>query len=81
VFTVDASGNGFYAGNLNVTGKITAGTKDFKIDDALDPDNKYLYHAFRRVLRDDEHLQRQREAGSQRRGLVSSSRVVRGAER
>jgi trimeric autotransporter adhesin len=28
-----------------VTGKITAGTKDFKIDDPIDPGNKYLYHA------------------------------------
>lgn len=32
-------------GNLSVTGKITAGTKDFKIDHPLDPANKYLYHA------------------------------------
>jgi len=36
---VDASGN------LNVKGKITAGTKDFRIDHPIDPDNKYLYHA------------------------------------
>lgn len=39
------SGNVQVAGNLSVTGAITAGTKDFKIDDPLDPDNKYLYHA------------------------------------
>jgi hypothetical protein len=32
------------AGNLTVTGSITAGTKDFKIDHPLDPANKYLYH-------------------------------------
>lgn len=32
-------------GNLNVSGAITAGTKDFKIDHPLDPANKYLYHA------------------------------------
>ena len=32
-------------GNLIVTGSITAGTKDFRIDDPLDPANKYLYHA------------------------------------
>ena len=31
-------------GNLNVTGAITAGTKDFKIDDPIDP-AKDLYHA------------------------------------
>ncbi len=33
------------AGDLDVTGKITAGTKDFRIDHPLDPANKYLYHA------------------------------------
>jgi len=33
------------AGNLNVSGAISAGTKDFKIDHPLDPANKYLYHA------------------------------------
>jgi len=36
---------GNFIGNLNVTGAITAGTKDFKIDDPLDPANKYLQHA------------------------------------
>jgi hypothetical protein len=41
----------FYAGNvriendLHVIGKITAGTKDFKIDHPLDPAGKYLVHA------------------------------------
>ena len=61
LFTVDANGSGFFAGDLqangngtfgptqingdlNVTGAITAGTKDFKIDHPLDPANKYLYH-------------------------------------
>jgi hypothetical protein len=44
-FSVTASGTGFYAGDLNVTGAITAGTKDFKIDHPLDPANKYLVHA------------------------------------
>ena len=33
------------AGDLIVTGSITAGTKDFKIDDPLDPAGKYLSHA------------------------------------
>jgi hypothetical protein len=47
---IDAScGTGCFAGNfkgnLNVTGAITAGTKDFKIDHPLDPANKYLQHA------------------------------------
>jgi len=34
----------FDTGNLSVTGAITAGTKDFKIDHPLDPKNKFLYH-------------------------------------
>jgi hypothetical protein len=36
---------GYFGGNIEVTGAITAGTKDFKIDHPLDPANKYLYHA------------------------------------
>jgi hypothetical protein len=36
---------GFFNGNVTVTGAITAGTKDFKIDHPLDPANKYLVHA------------------------------------
>ncbi len=39
----DWAGN--FVGNLNVTGQIFAGTKDFKIDHPLDPSNKYLVHA------------------------------------
>ncbi|HSZ03525.1 MAG TPA: hypothetical protein VK788_28775 [Terriglobales bacterium] len=46
VFTVDASGNGNFAGNLNVTGKLTKGSGSFKIDHPLDPANKYLSHSF-----------------------------------
>lgn len=46
---IDAiAGSGFagnFSGNLNVSGVITAGTKDFKIDHPLDPANKYLVHA------------------------------------
>jgi hypothetical protein len=48
---IDASctGTGCLAGNftgdLHVSGRITAGTKDFKIDHPLDPANKYLVHA------------------------------------
>lgn len=47
---VDASAgsNGLAAyldGNVDVTGAISAGTKDFKIDHPLDPANKYLVHA------------------------------------
>ncbi len=36
---------GNFTGDLNVSGAITAGTKDFKIDHPLDPANKYLVHA------------------------------------
>jgi len=41
-----AAGNGFYAGNLNVTGKLTKGSGSFKIDHPLDPANKYLSYSF-----------------------------------
>jgi hypothetical protein len=46
VFHVDSSGNGYFAGNLNVTGKVSKGSGSFKIDDPLDPANKYLSHSF-----------------------------------
>jgi hypothetical protein len=46
VFSVDGAGNGFYAGNLSVTGKLTKGSGSFKIDHPLDPANKYLSHSF-----------------------------------
>ncbi|HWW16899.1 MAG TPA: hypothetical protein VN310_19720 [Candidatus Dormibacteraeota bacterium] len=36
---------GNFEGDLFVSGKITAGTKDFKIDHPIDPANKYLVHA------------------------------------
>ncbi|WP_041855586.1 hypothetical protein [Candidatus Korobacter versatilis] len=35
----------YFLGNISVSGSITAGTKDFKIDHPLDPANKFLYHA------------------------------------
>jgi len=44
-FDVQANGSGYYGGDLQVVGAITAGTKDFKIDHPLDPANKYLVHA------------------------------------
>ena len=40
---VDFAGD--FNGDINVTGVIYAGTKDFKIDHPLDPANKYLIHA------------------------------------
>ena len=46
VFTVDARGNGFYAGNLTVKGNVSKGGGSFKIDHPLDPANKYLSHSF-----------------------------------
>ncbi len=36
---------GWFEGDIEVTGTIYAGTKDFKIDHPLDPANKYLVHA------------------------------------
>jgi hypothetical protein len=45
-FLVDASGNGFFAGNLDVKGTLTKGGGSFKIDHPLDPANKYLSHSF-----------------------------------
>jgi hypothetical protein len=46
VFSVDSSGNGTFAGNLSVTGKVTKGSGSFKIDDPLEPEKKYLSHSF-----------------------------------
>lgn len=42
---IDLGGTVHVVGNLAVGGAITAGTKDFKIDHPLDPENKYLVHA------------------------------------
>ena len=36
---------GYFDGNINVTGTVFGGAKDFKIDHPLDPANKYLVHA------------------------------------
>ena len=43
----EASGSyaGYFFGDVHVTGTLSAGTKDFKIDHPLDPENKYLVHA------------------------------------
>jgi hypothetical protein len=46
VFIVDAKGDGHFAGNLTVTGKLTKGSGSFKIDHPLDPAHKYLSHSF-----------------------------------
>lgn len=36
---------GSFTGNVTVTGTLSAGSKNFKIDHPLDPANKYLVHA------------------------------------
>jgi len=36
---------GYFSGDVNVTGTLSAGAKDFEIDHPLDPSNKYLNHA------------------------------------
>jgi len=46
VFYIDSSGDGYFAGDVNVTGKLTKGSGSFKIDHPLDPANKYLSHSF-----------------------------------
>lgn len=46
-FAGSGAGRGYGAdiiGDLNVSGAIFAGTKDFKIDHPLDPANQYLFH-------------------------------------
>jgi trimeric autotransporter adhesin len=45
-FQVDGHGNGFFNGNLTVMGTLSKGGGSFKIDDPLDPENKYLSHSF-----------------------------------
>jgi hypothetical protein len=37
---------GHFAGDVQVTGNLSKGAGSFKIDDPLDPANKYLYHSF-----------------------------------
>jgi len=36
---------GYFSGDAHVTGTFTAGTKSFKIDHPLDPENQYLLHS------------------------------------
>jgi hypothetical protein len=37
---------GHFVGNVQVTGTLSKGGGSFKIDDPIDPENKYLYHSF-----------------------------------
>ena len=51
-FYVQGDGSGYFGGavqidgNLSVTGTLTKGGGSFKIDDPIDPTNKYLSHSF-----------------------------------
>jgi trimeric autotransporter adhesin len=36
----------YFGGNVTITGSLSKGSGSFKIDDPLDPANKYLYHSF-----------------------------------
>jgi hypothetical protein len=44
--TGTSNGNVQVVGNLSVTGTVSKGAGSFKIDDPLDPANKYLSHSF-----------------------------------
>jgi hypothetical protein len=46
--TAQANGNfaGYFHGNVQVTGNLSKGGGSFKIDDPIDPADKYLYHSF-----------------------------------
>jgi hypothetical protein len=47
VYGISSSGPaGHFEGNVEVTGNLSKGGGSFKIDDPLDPANKYLYHSF-----------------------------------
>ncbi len=46
LFHVDGSGDGYFAGDLNVGGTLSKGGGSFKIDDPIDPANKTLSHSF-----------------------------------
>jgi hypothetical protein len=43
--TISGGYAGYFYGNVNVTGTLTSGVKDFLIDHPLDAANKYLYHS------------------------------------
>ena len=40
------SGNVYVSGNLGVSGTLSKAAGSFKIDDPIDPTNKFLYHSF-----------------------------------
>jgi hypothetical protein len=42
----NCAGAGFFDGNVDVDGNLSKAGGSFKIDDPVDPANKYLYHSF-----------------------------------
>jgi hypothetical protein len=46
VIYIDDSGNVSFSGDVFVSGSLTKGSGTFKIDDPIDPANKYLSHSF-----------------------------------
>jgi hypothetical protein len=48
VYGINSNGGqaGHFSGDVQVTGNLSKGGGSFKIDDPLDPANKYLYHSF-----------------------------------
>jgi hypothetical protein len=46
-YSLSSSGYaGYFSGKVSVTGTLSKGAGSFKIDDPIDPENKYLYHSF-----------------------------------
>jgi len=47
VWGISSSGvAGLFNGNVNISGTLSKSSGSFKIDDPIDPANKYLYHSF-----------------------------------
>jgi hypothetical protein len=44
-FSLGSARAGYFVGDVDVTGTLNAGSKNFRIDHPLDPANRYLYHA------------------------------------
>jgi hypothetical protein len=44
-FSSGSARAGYFVGDVDVTGTLNAGSKNFRIDHPLDPANRYLYHA------------------------------------
>ncbi len=46
VYSVSSGSAGYFIGNVEVYGNLSKSGGSFKIDDPIDPENKYLYHSF-----------------------------------